>query len=376
MSSGRASSCASPEPAAATEAMDVRWRQVADVLTRYSTALQPGERVMIAMQEIDSYPLAQALYAACIEAGALPQVQFHADSMKQSLLRQGDARQVGWLPEIEAYGMEWADVYFGLRALASAPALTGIPAEAIARHQAAQGRVSALRWQKTRWCLTRVPSPALARQAGIDLAALREMFFAACLLDYEALSRRWQAQAEKLRGSRTARIVAGEETDLSFSVAGRDWCVFAGKINMPDGEIYTAPVNATVNGRIHFEQPAIFGGVVLPDIRLAWRDGQLIHASATANQDYLRRILATDAGASKLGEFAFGLNPCLDVFCRDILYDEKIGGTVHIALGRAYPECGGTNVSSIHWDLVKDMRAGGTVLVDGRTVLADGALQI
>ena len=130
--------------------MDPRWRAVADVLTRYSTALQPGERVMIAMHEVDSYPLAQALVAACIECGAFPQVQFFAESMRQSLLLQGNAEQIGWLPEIEIYGMQWADVYFGLRALAGLPAPAGIPAEAIARHQAVQGRVSAMRWQERR----------------------------------------------------------------------------------------------------------------------------------------------------------------------------------------------------------------------------------
>lgn len=357
------------------EAVDPRWRQVADVLTRYSTAVQPGERVMIAMHEVDSYPLAQALYAACIECGAFPQVQFFAEAMRKSLLWQGNARQIGWMPAIEAYGMEWADVYFGLRALAGSPAPADIPVEAIAMHQAVQGQVSALRWQKTRWCLLRVPTEALARQAGIDLESLTEMFFAACLLDYESLSQRWHAQARALSGSRNVRIVAGVETDLAFSVAGREWRVFAGKINLPDGEIYTAPVNATLNGRIHFEQGAIFGGVVVPDIRLAWRDGQLVQARAAANEDYLRRILDTDAGASLLGEFAFGLNPCLDVVCHDILYDEKIGGTVHIALGRAYPECGGVNESNIHWDLVKDMRAGGAVFVDEQPVLIDGALQ-
>ncbi len=356
--------------------MDTRWRQVADVLTRYSTAVQPGERVMIAMHEVESFPLAQALYAACIEAGAFPQVQFFAEALRQSLLRQGNAAQIGWLPAIEALAMEWADVYFGLRALADSSAATDIPPAAIAQHQAVQGRISALRWQKTRWCLLRVPTDALARQAGIDLASLREMFFAACLLDYESLSQAWRAQASQLRGARQVRIVAGQGTDLSFSVAGRDWRVFAGKINLPDGEIYTAPVNATLNGRIHFEQPALFGGLALPDIRLEWRAGQLVHASAAANEDYLHRILQTDAGASLLGEFAFGLNPCLDIFCRDILYDEKIGGTLHIALGRAYPECGGVNASSIHWDLVKDMRAGGTVFVDERPVLLDGMLQI
>ncbi len=355
--------------------MDPRWRQVANVLVGHSTALQPGERVMIAMQEVDSLPLAQALYEACIAVGAFPQVQFQSQAMRQSLLRQGNNEQLSWTPEIEAYGMRWADVYFGLRAIGEAQA-EDIDAAALAAHQAAQGRVSTLRWRETRWCLVRVPTRALARQAGIDLAALQDMFFEACLLDYAAASAEWHAQAKSLRGSRTVRILSGEDTDLQFSVAGRQWLVFDGKINLPDGEIYTAPVNDSLNGRIHFEQPAIFGGVILPDIRLAWRAGELIQACASANEETLRRILKTDAGASRLGEFAFGLNPQINRFCCDILYDEKIGGTIHIALGRAYPECGGLNQSCIHWDLVKDMRAGGAVFIDDRPALQNGALLI
>ncbi len=356
--------------------MDPRWRQVADVLVGYSTAVQPGERVMIALVEAETLPLAEAVYEACVVAGAFPQVQFLSERLRHSLLKHGNAEQVAWLPEIERYGMEWADVYFGLRGAGAAGLMREVSPAALAANQAAQGRISTLRWRRTRWCLVRVPNAALARSAGIELAELQDMFFAACLMDYEAASRRWHQQAERLRGSQTVRILAGDETDLSFSVAGRDWRVFDGEINLPDGEIYTAPVNATLNGRIHFELPARFGGVVIRDIRLEWRDGVLISASAATNEDYLRRILTTDAGASKLGEFAFGLNPHINRVCGDSLLDEKIGGTVHLALGRAYPECGGVNQSSIHWDVVKDLRAGGAVFVDGAPVLQDGEMLI
>ena len=352
--------------------MDPRWQAVAQTLTGWSTSVQPGERVMIAMQEVESYPLASALYEACIQRGAFPQVQFLSESMRRSLLRHGDRTQLSWLPEIETQGMKWADVSFGLRALADAGDMQGIDDEALALNQAAQGKVSALRWRETRWCLVRVPTEALARQAGVDLESMRDMFFAACALDYAAESARWHGMAGQLDGSRTVRIVAGDETDLRFSVAGRQWRVFDGKVNLPDGEIYTAPVNATLDGRIHFELPAIFGGVEMRDIRFAWQDGELVHASAATNESYLRRILNTDEGARRLGEFAFGLNPRMNLLCCDILYDEKVGGTVHIALGRAYPDCGGVNQSSIHWDLVKDMRAGGAVFVDERPVLRNG----
>jgi len=356
--------------------MVMRWRQVADVLVGYSTGVKPRERVMIAMMEAETFPLAHAVYEACVKAGAFPQIQFLSEKLRRSLLKYGDAEQARWLPEIEAYGMEWADVYIGLRGASDAGLMSDISPSALAANQAAQGEVSRMRWEKTRWCLVRVPNKALAQSSGIDLSELEDMFFAACLMEYEAASAGWHETAKKLSGSRTVRIVAGAETDLAFSVAGRHWLVFDGRVNLPDGEIYTAPVNSSLNGRIHFEWPGIFGGVAMHDIRLEWRDGALVQASASSNEDYLRRILATDAGASRLGEFAFGMNPHINRFCRDILYDEKIGGAIHLALGRAYPECGGENQSSIHWDLVKDLRTEGAVYVDGAPVLQGGKLLI
>ncbi len=376
MSSASATSCASPKASAPIETMDPRWQQVADVLVGYSTQIKPRERVMIAMVESETLPLAQAVYQACVKAGAFPQIQFLSENLRHSLLKYGDAEQARWLPEIEAYGMEWADVYIGLRGASDAGLMSDIPASALAANQAAQGEISRLRWEKTRWCLVRLPNAAMARSSGIDLGELEDMFFAACLMDYASAAGKWRATAQQLSGSRTVRIVAGDETDLEFSVAGRHWLVFDGRINLPDGEIYTAPVNSSLNGSIHFALPAVFGGVVIPDIRLEWRDGSLIQASASSNEDFLRRILETDAGASRLGEFAFGLNLHINRFCRDSLFDEKIGGTIHLALGRAYPECGGENQSSIHWDLVKDLRTGGAVYVDDAPVMQGGKLLI
>ena len=355
--------------------MDSRWRQVAEVLVGYSTGVQAGERVMIAMGGLETVPLTQALYEACIKAGALPQAQFLSAELRRSLLLHGDERQLAWTPEIESYGMDWADVYFGLRGASTIGDLGDLPAAALSAHQAAQGAISTQRWQKTRWCLVRVPEETLARGAQVDLKTLQDMFFAACLLDYESAGAEWRATADKLRGAKTVRILAAE-TDLRFSVAGRGWVVCAGNINLPDGEIYTAPIADTVDGVIHFEVPGVLGGLAMRDIRLQWQAGRLVSASAASNEDYLQRILRTDQGASRLGEFAFGLNRSINRFCGDILYDEKIGGTVHVALGRAYADCGGINQSSIHWDLVKDLRAGGAVFIDDKPVLQEGKLLI
>jgi aminopeptidase len=341
----------------------------------HSTAVQPGERVMIAMSEVETYPLAHAIYEAAINVGAYPQVQFLSESLRHSLLKYGNADQLSWVPEIEAYGMEWADVYFGLRGGYNLHEHADVPAERLSLNQVAMGKISTLRWQKTRWCLVRVPNAAFAHQAETDLETITDMFFDACFLDWESESKKWQAQADKLNQGSRVRIV-GKETDLTFSVEGRKWMVFDGKINMPDGEIFTAPVNETLDGYIYFEFPGVLGGRLMHDIRLCWKTGRLVEASSSTHQDYLHQVLASDEGSSLLGEFALGMNPYVDRFCKDILIDEKIGGTVHIALGRAYPECGGTNQSAIHWDIVKDLRREGAVYLDGKAIMERGKLLV
>lgn len=351
--------------------MDKRWTQLADVLVRHSSSLTAGERVMIAMTEVETYPLVHALYEACIKVGAFPQVQFLSETLRHSLMRYGNEAQINWLPELEAYGMDWADVYFGLRGAHNLDEHADIPAHVLSANQRTMGKISTLRWQKTRWCLVRVPNASLAEQAETSLETITDMFFNACLLDWESAAEVWRQKAQALSGSKQVRVV-GKNTDLHFSVEGRKWLVFDGRINMPDGEIFTAPIAESLNGHIYFEFPGVLSGRLMHDIYLEWQQGKLVKASASSNEDYLHEILKTDAGSSLLGEFAFGLNPHITHFCKDTLLDEKMGGTVHIALGRAYPECGGTNESAIHWDIVKDLRQEGTVYVDEKKVLERG----
>jgi aminopeptidase len=350
---------------------DKRWKQLGDLLVNYSAEVKPGERVMIAMGELESYPLMQAVFEAAIKVGAFPQVQFLSETLRRSVIRYGNEEQLRWVPEIEAYGMEWADVYFGLRGAHNLYEQWDAPTDRLALTQTAMGKISTLRWQKTRWCLVRVPGADFAQQAEVDLETITDMFFNACLIDWEEVGARWHAWAEKLNQASLVRIV-GKETDLNFSVEGRRWTVGDGKNNMPDGEILTAPINETLDGQIYFEFPGVLGGRLMHDMRLRWTQGRLVEASSSTNQDFLQSIVNTDPGASLLGEFAFGTNPGVTLFCKDILIDEKIGGTIHIALGRAYPDCGGTNQSAIHWDIIKDIRKDGCVYVDGEAVLQNG----
>ncbi len=351
--------------------MDKRWDQLANLLVSHSMAVNAGEKVMIAYGEKDTYPLVYSLYRACVEAGAYVQVQFLSEELNRLLLKHGNEDQIDWLPEIEAYGMEWADVYFGLRGAYNLDVFWDVPAERVARWRKTLGKVSTLRWQKTRWCLLRVPNAALAQQAGVDEETITDMFFDACLLDWEKESREWKRWAEILNKGSHLRVV-GKGTDLEFSLEGRIWEVADGHMNMPDGEIATSPVESTVNGMITFDFPGVLGGRLMHDICLRWEQGELVEATASTNQDYLRSILSTDEGASRIGEFAIGTNPHLSIFCKDILLDEKIGGTIHIALGRAYPQMGGTNQSAIHWDIVKDMRQEGIIYLDGKKIYEKG----
>lgn len=355
--------------------MDPRWERLGELVVNYSTGVRPGERVMIAMIEPETFPLVQSVYRSVIRAGGFPQVQFLSETLRRSLLRYGNKEQVSWTPEIEKAGMEWADVYIGLRGAHNLYELEDIPAAVLAANQKAAGIISTLRWEKTRWCLIRVPNESFAQAARTDVETVMDMFFDSCFLDWKKETETWKRWAAALEKGKEIRI-AGKNTDLCFSVEGRRWVPFGGINNMPDGEIATAPVNGTENGRIYFEFPGVLSGRLIHDISLYWENGVLVRAESSTEQEFLRSILDRDEGAKAIGEFAFGTNPHVTRFCNDILIDEKTGGTIHIALGRAYPECGGTNKSAIHWDIIKDTRKEGTVYLDGKAVLENGAFRL
>jgi aminopeptidase len=228
---------------------DPRWGEVGRVLVEHSTQVCPGERVMIAMSEVESYPLARGVFEACVAAGAYPQVQFLSEELRHAILARGDDTQLAWVPEIEAYGMQWADVYIGLRGAFELDVHADISAERLAVNQAVQGRVSTLRWQNTRWSLVRVPNQAFADQAGVPLEKVTEMFFAGCLLDWDTAARAWEKWVDRVAGGRMVEI-QGQATDLRFSIEGRKGIVADGRTNMPDGELMTAPVTETIDGYI------------------------------------------------------------------------------------------------------------------------------
>jgi aminopeptidase len=290
-------------------------------------------------------------------------------------MQYGSQQQLDWVPEMMAYGMDWADVYLGLRGARNPFEYSNVSSERVTAHKRAMGTISGMRTEKTRWVLVRVPSESLAQQAEMSLDDIMAFFFAATLRDWSKEATRYQEIRQVFQQSEQVRIT-GRDTDLTFSTRGRIYEAADGHLNMPDGEIFTSPLENSIDGRISFEFPGIYAGKKVEGISLEFSRGRLIRASARTNEDLLHSLLKMDEGASRVGEFGLGANFGIDHFMGDILYDEKIGGTIHIAMGRAYKECGGTNQSALHWDIIKDLRQGGAVTLDGKKVLEDGKFLI
>lgn len=349
---------------------DLRWGQVADILVNYSTNVQQGEKVLITMMEIDTFPLACAVFSKAVKAGGLPHIEFQSAYIDRELMLHGTMDQIGWVPELHAYGMEWADVYIGLRGARNPHEVSGISAERITARKKAMGEVSAMRTELTRWVLSRIPNEALAQQAEMSLDAMMAFYFNATIRDWKVESKRYQKLRDIFQVADNVRIV-GRETDLKFSTKGRKYAIGEGHRNMPDGEIFTAPVDDSAEGYIYFEFPGVYAGKYVEGIRLEFSKGRVVKATAQSNEELLQSVLEVQ-GADRIGEFGVGTNFGIEKFIGDILYDEKIGGTIHLALGRAYAECNGINQSPIHWDIIKDIREEGEIILDGKVVSRNG----
>lgn len=350
--------------------MDKRWYKVADILVS-NTGVKKGEKVMIAMHETHTEDLVTAVCQKVIECGAYPQVQFLSERIRRRVM-QGTNEQASRVPDMEMWSMEWADVYFGIRGGFNLHETFDISKEKLSLNQEANGKVSKARWQNTRWCLIKVPNSDMATEGSISYETLLDNFFDSCFINWQ--ERGLDKLCEKMAGSHI-RVVS-KDTDISFSIEGRKWLSFDGRMNMPDGEIATAPVTDTIDGYISFKNPGVLGGNLFENMRLEWKKGILVSATCSNNKELLTKIVSTDKGSSLIGEFAFGLNEGLKHFCNDILLDEKILGTMHFALGRAYRECGGINDSSIHWDIVLDTREDSAVYLDGKKIFENGKFLI
>jgi aminopeptidase len=348
----------------------------ADLLAGYCLDVQPGQQVLVRSTTLAA-PLLVELQRAILQRDAWCFLRVELPGEAPGFYAHAQERHLDTYPALAYEEARRIDATVGIQAPDDARALASVDPELITR--AARGRRDVRdQMLKKRWCSTLWPTPAGAGLAGMELGAFAAFVNRALFLDRPDPVRGW-GELSLFQDALIARVsqaselrIEAEGTDLRLNVAKRTWVNSDGKRNMPSGEVFTGPRETSANGRIRFTIPSSPAGVDVGGVELEFRDGEVVGARAERGEEYLRRALATDDGARRLGEVGIGTNYGIDRAIGAILFDEKIGGTVHVALGRSYPETGGKNLSALHWDLICDLRSGGRLTADGQVVQEDG----
>ncbi|OGO03811.1 MAG: peptidase M29 [Chloroflexi bacterium RBG_13_54_8] len=363
-------------------ALDPRIEKLADVLVHYSVKVLPGDRVLIQGDTLAEL-LLKAVYTRVLQAGGHPYTELSLPGMDELLFRYASDEQLRYVPEPVKLTMERYDVHIAIEGSENTRALSSVdPAKMVLRRQArAELMRTFLRRSASgelRWTLTLFPTNAHAQDAEMSLSEYEDFLYGACLPNEDdpvAYWQRFSLQQQKivdwLKGKETVHVI-GPETDVHLSIAGRVFVNCDGRFNMPDGEVYTGPVEDSVEGHVYFSYPAICGGREVTGVRLWFERGRVVQARAEKNESFLLQTLDTDEGAHRVGEFAIGTNEGINRFTRQILLDEKINGSFHLALGAGYPETGSRNESAVHWDMICDLRRGGEIWVDNELLYKQG----
>ncbi|HMN95054.1 MAG TPA: aminopeptidase [Phycisphaerales bacterium] len=356
--------------------MDPRYTQLAELLVNYSTALRSGENILIETFDIPA-EMTIALVRAARKAGGNPHVAERSQRILAALYEASSDEGFRTWAEYDLARMERMQAYIGLRGSHNVNELSGVPDAQMQK----QARLYAKpvhferRVNHTRWCVLRWPTPSMAQLANMSTEAFEEFYFRVCCLDWSKMERAAKALADRMSRTDMVHLRGPGDTDLTFSIKGIGVVPCTGHMNIPDGEVFTSPVKESVNGIIHFNTPTLYNGVSFENIRLEFRDGRIVKAWSAQNDDRLQQVLDTDAGARYVGEFAIGFHPHILAPMKDILFDEKIAGSIHFTPGRAYESADNGNRSEIHWDLVLIQRpeyGGGTLAFDGEVVRRDG----
>ncbi|MCK6562202.1 aminopeptidase [candidate division KSB1 bacterium] len=361
---------------------DSRLEKLAELLVNYSVSVRPGDRVVI-QGGTPAEPLLLAVYAEVVKAGGHPLLLPELPEANELFYRHASEAQLQHVSAVEKLIRETFEVMIQIDAAPNTRALNQIDPERMARRAQARAGLSHTLMQRTargelRWVYTLFPTHGYAQDADMSLREFEDFYYQACMPDpHDPVGywRRVAAEQDKivawLQGKQTVHVKA-PETDLRLSIAGRPFINCAGTFNVPDGEVFTAPVEDSVAGHVCFSYPAIYRDKEVAGVRLWFEAGRVVRATAEKNEDLLRATLDTDAGARRVGEFAIATNAGITRFTRQILFDEKIGGSFHLALGASYPESGGVNESAIHWDMICDLRSGGEIWVDDELFYRNG----
>lgn len=366
--------------------MDPRIEAMARTLVNYCVSVQPGEWTTV-NASFAAEPLARACYEEILRAGGYPTAMFRNEDILETFYRCANDEQLAYISPLSRTVTELVDASIAILAPVNTHALAGVDPARMAIANKASEPLMETTMRRTmeggyKWTACQFPTQAAAQDAGMSLRDYEDFVYKGGLLDQPDPPAAWKSLAERQQriadwlGQREMIHVTGPGTDLTLSTRGRSWVNDDGHLNFPGGEVFSGPVEDSAEGTIQFTFPAFYQGREVTGVRLVFKHGRVIEASAASDEEFLLQMLDMDEGARRIGEFAFGTNPGIQRFTKNTLFDEKIGGTLHMALGRSIPQAGGQNESALHWDIVYDLRNGGEVTVDGEVFSRNGEIVV
>jgi len=361
--------------------VDPRLSRLAHLLVTYSRNVKRGHKVMIQGPSVAEALLLE-IGREVLRRGGHPMYRMAPSRAAEVFYAEAKQAQLEFVAKSAMAGAKEADHIINVIAETNTRALAGVAPKKQATVQKARRRLQNLVLGKNEWTLTLFPTPGYAQDAGMGQEEFEDFVYAACRVDKRDPVAAWKKAkvfqekvVRRFRGADEVHIVA-QDTDLTLSVKGRTFLNSSGSHNMPDGEVFTGPVETSAEGCIRYTYPVCYRGKEVADVRLEFEGGRVVKATAAKNEAFLKAMLATDDGATRLGELGIGTNYGIQEFVKNILFDEKIGGSIHLAVGRSYEETGGVNKSALHWDMICDLRQGGYMEVDGKVVQADGKFRL
>ena len=365
---------------------DLRVQKLAEILVDYSVGVKKGDKVVINGSTIAGL-LLKEIYGRVLQAGGYPYLVPSLPGAEEIFFKYASDEQIKHIPKPTELVYETYDVRIVILAEANTKSLSNVDPKKIVLNRQARSELMKTFMRRSasgelRWVVAPYPTNALAQDAEMGLSEYEDFVYRTCIPDlndavgyWRRFSERQQKVVDWLKGRKEIHIKA-PDTDLRLSVAGRTFINCDGHHNMPDGEVFTGPVEDSAEGYVHFSYPTIYDGKEVTGVHLWFEKGKVVKASAEKNEDFLLKTLDTDAGSRFIGEFAIGTNDGVTRFTREILFDEKIGGSFHMALGAGYPETGSKNESALHWDMICDLRSGGEITVDGELLYKNGKFVI
>jgi len=358
---------------AARDYEDPRIRKLAEILVNYSVNLKKGEKILLSIINENSVPLAKAIIDEVYRSGGIPFLEMGDERLYRALNLDSTAERYQLMLSWDTLKLQSMNALIFISGNENSSELADVPAEKMNLLGKYWGEPLNLIVDKLKWSALRVPSSSMAQAAGMSTEAFTDFYFRVCTMDYSRLEKAMEPLARLMKTTDKVRIV-GPGTNLTFSIKGIPVVACSGHVNLPDGELYTAPVKNSVNGTLTINQPSLWFGITYQNIRLEFKDGKIIKAVAN-NAEKLNQVLDIDEGARYLGEFSFGLNPHIKKMMNDLLFDEKICGSFHLAIGTSYPNADNGNHSALHWDLVciqSPEYGGGEIWFDGKLIRKDG----